>query len=694
MVLLCALLSALLFFRAQVFSGMEIMPGDIWDGRLIMGFVEHWRLVFSGQQDWNTLSMFWPRQGSLGYSDTFFIVGLINALYCRIGLGQYFAYTSAFITLAFAGFLLMYLFLRRAMSMPKASACVLSALFVNLSPLQMAGTHVQLLMVWLCPGVLFLGWKAMQGGRRATAWAAACGLSLALLFFTTFYVPWFLTLFVCICAALYLLFRLVRLGLVCEWWNRLELRAAYDVAAAFVRAHARVFAVFGGCFLVCLAPFLIIYLPVLETNGSWSFEGAALSLPSLVDYVNVGSDNYFWGWFFAPMHLFWRYNGCELEFGLPPLTMIVFFCALILMLVSRIRARRTDALSLCGVVAGLAVLLCWLLMFKFHAWAGWKLVHAFVPGASAIRAIFRFNVLLSMMVLLVIAAWLRGLASSRGRLGGAVSLLLPALLLGEQLARMPVSYAMRRSEEVARIEAIPPPPADAKVFYLKSSNPGAVWTHMVAFRIAQELGLETINGYSGIWPVDWPLEHPEASDYERNVYRWLKGEIPEGLYMLDLDAMQWHRRDVGWVPAYYKPGEDIVAARTLPFYAFEGWSGLEDWGVWSKSRQARIMMPLETALEPGARLEMSVHAFVTDKWLSQILRISVNGVELTDMVLRFGADSRDLSFVLPPECAGARRLDFVLYLPDANSPALVGDSADTRLLGLGLHSFRVANAEQ
>jgi hypothetical protein len=73
--LAAAFLSAAWFFRDSIASGGNVIPDDLWDGRLLLGLHEHWRLVFAGERPWNTIAMFWPVEGTLGYSDTFFFSG-------------------------------------------------------------------------------------------------------------------------------------------------------------------------------------------------------------------------------------------------------------------------------------------------------------------------------------------------------------------------------------------------------------------------------------------------------------------------------------------------------------------------------------------------------------------------------------------------------------------------------------------
>src|SRR5690242_11418029 len=66
-------MGAALFFRQQIASGFDLISGDIGDARLIVYLNEHWFRVFSGLADFRSPPQFYPLEGTLGYSDAFFL---------------------------------------------------------------------------------------------------------------------------------------------------------------------------------------------------------------------------------------------------------------------------------------------------------------------------------------------------------------------------------------------------------------------------------------------------------------------------------------------------------------------------------------------------------------------------------------------------------------------------------------------
>jgi hypothetical protein len=57
---------------------------------------------------------------------------------------------------------------------------------------------------------------------------------------------------------------------------------------------------------------------------------------------------------------------------------------------------------------------------------------------------------------------------------------------------------------------------------------------------ALKTGLPTPNGYSGIWPPEWTMVHPEREDYPQQVADWItRHGIGEGLCVLDTGTWAW-----------------------------------------------------------------------------------------------------------------------------------------------------------
>jgi hypothetical protein len=125
--------------------------------------------------------------------------------------------------------------------------------------------------------------------------------------------------------------------------------------------------------------------------------------------------------------------------------------------------------------------------------------------------------------------------------------------------------------------------------------------------------------------------------------------------------------------------------RNTPYLSAKGFSGPENWGRWTDGNQAAIMILLPDSLKNKAvRIELPlVHVLGEQRVIP-----SLNNRALPELRL----DKPETLVFLATEAETATgRLTLAFDLPDAKSPASLGISADTRMLGIG---FKELNIEQ
>ena len=118
-----------------------------------------------------------------------------------------------------------------------------------------------------------------------------------------------------------------------------------------------------------------------------------------------------------------------------------------------------------------------------------------------------------------------------------------------------------------------------------------------------------------------------------------------------------------------------------------GWSPPEAWGTWSRATTAQIVLP-PLAGEHGWRLHVDGTAFLDGLAAGASRRLSVAVGEQTCAV-SFAAGRASAAVSIEVGADDARRgatLSFTF--PDAVSPASLGLTADTRLLGFAVRSLR------
>lgn len=669
-------------FRSSLASGGTLAWGDRLDGRLILGLIEHWKMVFEGDAVWHSPVFFYPQEGTLGYSDAYFLYGIPFAILRWIGLDEFAALLGLQIFLATLGYWGMALLLWKPLRFHPAAAAFAGAAFLWYSPLQVSvlNSHLQSLAVWLLPWLVWClvkSGKAWQAGRRIFIfWIALFATVYALLAFTAFYTAWFFLFLLGLVLALALCLALWRHG----WfvlWSELRRRTPLLIGGTICASMA------GG---LAMTPFLRLYLPTLDANGPQPFAQA--SLPVLSDFWNTGPDSLFWGWLsvacgraYAPPipH--------EIRMGLPVLTLLAFLLWTVHLW------RHRASFPSWAVLLTTGIFLAWLLLWRVHAWTLWRLVYAFVPGAEALRVFFRFNVVLGAVVLPLLAL---GLSSLLKRLPGAtawgVAFLSMVAFLADHWQLKAPGVLDRRQENtlLTRWENI----RSDTPFYFGGPFPSdmhPIAIHMDAFRLAQRWRVPTINGYSGYWPQGFPMAAVQLSNYEARLAGWLLQKGWDGP-VLRLGWQDGSRQllMISDLLQPYRWGESIDVGQGFA-YAAEGWSAEEPgWGRWTAQPEASILVPIAQKPSQLTQLALDCEAFLAPRLPRQRLILHAANRSLGTWSFSPQHNRQWIKVDLTPGDyrEGARcLLELRLHLPDAVVPAKVSEIKDHRLLGIVLHEF-------
>jgi hypothetical protein len=117
----------------------------------------------------------------------------------------------------------------------------------------------------------------------------------------------------------------------------------------------------------------------------------------------------------------------------------------------------------------------------------------------------------------------------------------------------------------------------------------------------------------------------------------------------------------------------------------EGWSTMEEEGVWTDGDRAILVLKLTDDVAEDAEFVLSAAPFVTADHPVLEVEISAFGEQLARRVFRHGEAPRLLRVPLPPALRGrAGRILFELRLRDPARPIDLGLGGDERRLGLHL----------
>ena len=121
-------------------------------------------------------------------------------------------------------------------------------------------------------------------------------------------------------------------------------------------------------------------------------------------------------------------------------------------------------------------------------------------------------------------------------------------------------------------------------------------------------------------------------------------------------------------------------------YLWYGWSGREACCRWSNAGRAAISFSLEKIY--ASRLEIKMSPFISPgKVREQRVEVALNGERLTTLDLR-EAEPQTYSVELPGQLLRERNV-LTLDLPDAESPAALKLSEDSRLLGINVQWMQI-----
>ena len=370
---------ALVFFRVTLLSGLDTIVGNKGDSRLVVVLHEHWLDVLRGRAAWRSPTFFYPVHGVLGYADTFLLDEIFYLPMRAIGLDPFAAFQTTLIWLSLVGFVSMFALCRTSFTIAVIPSAFISTLFAFANNLYVGGGHPQLFAVYWLPLLLLFAvrsWRAPTNAS-ATGWGVACGVLFGLLLFSTFYVGWFALLACGIVGTFAVLLHIEQFG------SRSTI--------AILRNRARpIVGLLLGLF-TALVPFALVYLPTLREFGGRSYKDAMHYAPSPAEVFNVGGDNVVWGGLLGRMLSASSIRNVETSLAVTPLVLV----SVIVVGAIAFRRRRThepQTLAPLTLAVACSVVVLVILPVRLPFGSPWRIPWTLVPGASAIRAIDRLQI--------------------------------------------------------------------------------------------------------------------------------------------------------------------------------------------------------------------------------------------------------------------------------------------------------------
>ncbi|MBV9748726.1 MAG: hypothetical protein JO157_07920 [Acetobacteraceae bacterium] len=507
-----------LMFRFAWLPGPSASIGDTADGMILTATLEHWFRVFTGRAaDWLSPGWFWPATGTLGLTDTYFLIALPYGVVRALGFGPFGSYTASVAVLATTGFWGLVGLTRRC-GVPAAIAGAMAFVFAFGALPTFKLHHGQTYTVMLAPilGLLLhSAWRSRKGAATA-AWAGAAGVMYGLMTLTAPQTAWFLG-FSAGLAGIALLLLTVPFGVLPVSRKREELLQKTVTIAA------------GGALglAVGFVPVLLVYSSALA--GRRRFWADVLSFsPRFTDLLNVQPGNLLWE---GPLRLAGitdipGRSVSEMALGFTPVLALSALVALLLLG----RARRLAGPHPWDLPARAflaAAFMGWLITVNYGAVAPWRLVFDYVPGASGIRTPFRIQLASFFFLCFGLAhAAARAMAVAAARSSPGLAAAIGAVLALCVVEQAGPTTTVRNTRELARwLVASHRPSFPCEAFYvLPLSKPSYLqWFEQEsdAMMLSQWIGMPTLNGNSSWMPRGYEMVHIDWPNYAANKLAWI-----------------------------------------------------------------------------------------------------------------------------------------------------------------------------
>lgn len=514
--------SVFLTFRSFFMSGT--LPGDTGDARGNVAMLDHWFRVLQGKEGITQLLFFYPSDNVLGNSDAFFLQGLFYSVNRLLGIQTVHAAIWAAIFYATVGLIGFYLLLKILIKSVSLRILTLACI-ANSYPLISQTVHPQLLGLL---SISWLGYFCLRWTRDPSSGGRWFYLSL-IYFGIAALSTWYIIVSVVFYAVL-----LIPVLLILSGKNVFfaKIKFYYVSTCKSLRSIGKL-ATFGylSLILMCGSLFLRIYGYNIK-NGTVSFGfGDVLNYsPRYGDLINTSRGAYGpWIGFFEKLN-FTVPNG-ERAMGYPPLLFAMFFLLLAILFVRN--GILTEHMFMLKAFVLTNFLILMIIVTDDQGHTPWFVFYKWVPLLGSARCTFRFNILLTFVLLVAIAYYLDMRLKHKGfsKKETLASVFLLMAIFVESIRTFPSSwtasdYLPKYAQEILSDLSS----RDCRSFLLVPTtlpaNPSFLANDAIAIAVVSEV--PTLNGSTSVFPENWDLFSISSQNYKMQLNKWLvMNSIPQ-----------------------------------------------------------------------------------------------------------------------------------------------------------------------
>jgi hypothetical protein len=507
----------------------NLLPGDKGDARLLIFILEHWLNVINGHEAIFQINMFYPDKLALGYSDALFLFSLPYILFRKLGFDYFTSYQLLHVFMVSFGFLSCILMLKNALKVNLYFSIVGAVLLTSLNSMQMQIGHGQTLGFYFYPILIYLLYNFLSASNKNSlkAWSNLISYSvlLGLLFFTSYYPAWFFLFSLILFSFLYLVIA-----------SRSGVTNNFKKVYSFFKGYKQQMTISLLVFVFSLVPFLFTYIPVVFLKAERSFGEVLYFSPEFKDIINLSNYNYFW----SPILNMYHFDygkilyQIEVQMGSPIVILVLFIVFYIFLFLKIKNNTSTEKFSRDLFVFSLSTLafVIFAMIIKYHNYSLWYIIYKFVPGATALRAVGRFMIVINMIIVVAATYVLNELYETynensipnKNYLVKSILIFLTLFLIFEQVSFTPSMFNLDKSEQISFLSRYREPKNNCEAFYINnvpvSDQP--YWDFQVdALMLSMSLKIPTINGYSGSMPDNVFSMIPSGIEYKIKILKWL-----------------------------------------------------------------------------------------------------------------------------------------------------------------------------
>jgi len=498
-----------LYHSKNLFWGQ--LYGEPFDTRLMILIHEHWWRWFNGKTSFRNMEFFYPIDNSFGYSDTFLVQGLLHSLFRLIGFPMVQAWLiTTFLCLLFG--MIGWAYLAREL----LNNALIRILFIASIGLSYTFT-VHFTSVPNFVGYTWISWVLIIFIKIIRSKSNVQKINL----YSIYLVIAFLVLVLSAWYAAFFIFQITLIYLIIVYINsRLNYRHVINLIS---KIDSRKWVAFSPMIFSMLLIFTYVYLSVLGDPSRPISEMTSNSYSP----IQILNGSYYGGGLFNFIYSYFNLDKLDVT----PVGMGIgssFTILIILLIILNMRWRKRFCQDLVNknflvlFVSSLIVQVYYTKIFSdisLH-----KLFYQIVPGLTTIRSPNRYLTILSFFIILtfflIYDNYLKQ-SPKESKIKLSILTLIFAFLITDQLRLFPNTTW---TEEQFYDEKINAQSYDLKenCDYFIYDAPGGWWSDQIKGMVfAYQLDVPTVNGYSGAFPPDYPVQEWLHEGDISGVFAWI-----------------------------------------------------------------------------------------------------------------------------------------------------------------------------